>query len=69
MCARDLDTTDATLPKSVIFKVVKTLFVVSPCWRLSLRRAMLSKRHTGAALGDVKLTPNMLDANAPACGT
>jgi hypothetical protein len=46
----------------------QTFFVVSPRRRLPLRRAMLAERHTSAALGDVKLTSNMLNALASACG-
>lgn len=44
------------------------LFIVAAGRRLALRRAMLTERRTGAALGDVKFTSNMLDANASACG-
>jgi hypothetical protein len=46
----------------------QTLFIISPRWRLALRRAMLPERLTGAALGDVKLTSDMLDANSSARG-
>jgi hypothetical protein len=46
----------------------QALFVISPRRRLALRRAMLSERRTGAALGDVKLTSDMLDTNATARG-
>ena len=46
----------------------QTLFIISPRWRLALRRAMLPERFTGAALGDVKLTSDMLDANSSARG-
>lgn len=46
----------------------QTLLVISPRWHLALRRAMLSERRTGAALGDVKLTSNMLNTNATAGG-
>ena len=41
----------------------QTLFIISPRWRLALRRAMLAERRTGAALGYVKLTLDMLDAS------
>jgi hypothetical protein len=44
------------------------LFVVAPRWRLALCRAMLSERRTGATLGDVKFTSNMLDTKSPARG-
>lgn len=46
----------------------QTLFVVSPRRRLPLRRAMLAERRTGTALGDVKLTSNMLDTKSSARG-
>ena len=46
----------------------QTLFAVSPRWHLALRRTMLPERRTGAALRDVKLTPDMIDANATARG-
>jgi hypothetical protein len=35
---------------------------------LTLRRAMLAERRTGAALGDRQLTSNMLDAGAATRG-
>jgi hypothetical protein len=38
----------------------QALFDVPPRRHLPLRRAMLSERHTGAALGDVKVTSNVL---------
>jgi hypothetical protein len=41
------------------------LLVVAALRRLALRRAMLPERRTGAALGDAKLTTNMLDARTP----
>ena len=44
------------------------LFIVSPRRRLALRRAMLPERHASATLGDLKLTPDMIDANSAACG-
>jgi hypothetical protein len=44
------------------------LFVVAPRWRLPLRRTMLSERRTGTALGDMKLTSNMLDTKSSARG-
>jgi hypothetical protein len=37
-------------------------------WHLALRRAMLAESRTGAALGHLKLTSNMLDAGTAACG-
>jgi hypothetical protein len=40
------------------------LLVVAALRRLALRRAMLAERRTGAALGDAKLTTNMLDTGA-----
>ena len=43
-------------------------FVVAPLRRLALRRAMLPERPTGAALGDVKGTLNVLDAGTPPRG-
>jgi hypothetical protein len=43
-------------------------FVVAALWNLALRRAVLSKRRTGAALGYLKLTTDMLDAGTAACG-
>ena len=46
----------------------QTLFVVAPRRHLALRRAMLSERRTGATLGDVKFTSDMIDANATAGG-
>ena len=46
----------------------QALFVVAPRPHLPLRRAMLSERRTGAALGDVKLTSNMLDTKSSARG-
>ena len=44
------------------------LFVVSPRRRLALRRAMLSERRTGATLGDVEFTSDMLDTGATTRG-
>jgi len=35
---------------------------------LALRRAVLPERRTGAALGDMQMLSNMIDAGAPACG-
>ena len=35
---------------------------------LALRRAMLAERRTGAALGDVQMLADMLDAGAPTRG-
>jgi hypothetical protein len=46
----------------------QTFFVISPRWRLPLRRTMLAERRTGTALGDVKLTSNMLDTKSSAGG-
>jgi hypothetical protein len=37
----------------------QALFVLAPRRHLALRRAMLSERHTVAALGNVKVTSNM----------
>jgi len=42
--------------------------VLSAPRNLALRRAMLPERRTGAALGDVQMLTNMLDAGAPARG-
>src|SRR6059058_847968 len=39
-------------------------FIVTAVRDLTLRRAMLAERRTGAALGDRQLTSNMLDAGA-----
>jgi hypothetical protein len=44
------------------------LFIVAAGRHLALRRAVLTERRTGATLGDVKLTSDMIDANASACG-
>ena len=44
------------------------LLVVAALWHLALRRAMLAESRTGAALGHLKLTSNMLDAGTAACG-
>ena len=46
----------------------QTLFVVAPRRRFTLRRTMLPERRASTALGDVKLTSNMIDANAAAGG-
>jgi hypothetical protein len=46
----------------------QTFFVISPRRRLPLRRTMLAERRTGTALGDVKLTSNMLDTKSSAGG-
>jgi hypothetical protein len=37
------------------------LLVVAALWNLALRRAVLSERRTGTALGYVKFAANMLD--------
>jgi hypothetical protein len=44
------------------------LLVVAALRDLALRRAVLAKRRTGAALGYVKLTTDLLDAGTAACG-
>ena len=44
------------------------LFIVAAVWDLALRRAMLAKRRTGAALGDGQLPSNMLNAGAATRG-
>jgi len=44
------------------------LLVVAALWNLALRRAVLAKRHTSAALGHVKFAANMLNAGTAACG-
>ena len=44
------------------------LFIVAAVWDLALRRAMLAKRSTGAALGDGQLPSNMLNAGAATRG-
>ena len=46
----------------------QTLFVVAPRRRFTLRRTILPERRASTALGDVKLTSNMIDANAAAGG-
>ena len=46
----------------------QTLFVGAPRRRLTLRRTILPERRASTALGDVKLTSNMIDANAAAGG-
>src|SRR5947199_3083779 len=43
-------------------------FIVTAVRDLTLRRAMLAERRTGAALGDRQLTSNMLDAGAATRG-
>jgi hypothetical protein len=42
------------------------LLIVAALRRLALRRAVLTERRTGTALGDAKNTTNMLDTGAPA---
>ncbi len=42
--------------------------VSSPPRRLALRRAVLSERRTGTALGYLQLTSNVLDTSTPARG-
>jgi len=42
------------------------LLVVAALRRLALRRAVLTKRRTGATLGDAKNATNLLDTGAPA---
>ncbi len=44
------------------------ILVLAAGRHLALRRAMLTERRAGATLGDMKLTSDMLDANASACG-
>jgi len=44
------------------------LLVVAALRDLALRRAVLTERRTGAALGYAKLTADMLDAGTAACG-
>ena len=44
------------------------LLVVVALWDLALRRAVLPERRTGTALGNAKLTADMLDAGMAACG-
>jgi hypothetical protein len=44
------------------------LFIVTALPDLALRRAMLTERRTGAALGDRQLPSNMLDAGAATRG-
>ena len=44
------------------------LLVVTALRNLTLRRAMLAERRTGAALGDGQLASNMLDAGAATRG-
>ena len=44
------------------------LLIIAPLRDLALRRAMLTKRRTGAALGDGQLLSNMLDAGAATRG-
>ena len=44
------------------------LLVVAASWSLALRRAMLTKCRTAAALRDVQMVSNMLDAGTAACG-
>jgi hypothetical protein len=44
------------------------LFIVTALRDLALRRAMLTERRTGAALGDGQLLSDMLDAGAAARG-
>ena len=46
----------------------QTLFIVTALRNLTLRRAMLAERRTGAALGDGQLPSNMLDADAATRG-
>ena len=46
----------------------QALFIVAPRRRFALRRTMLPERRACTALGDVKLTSNMIDANAAAGG-
>ena len=44
------------------------LFIITALRDLALRRAMLAERRTGAALGDVQMFSNMLDAGSSARG-
>jgi hypothetical protein len=44
------------------------LFIVTAVRDLTLRRAMLAERRTGAPLGDAQLPSNMLDAGAATRG-
>ena len=44
------------------------LFVFTAPRYLALRRAVLSERRTGTALGYLQLTSNVLDASTPARG-
>jgi hypothetical protein len=46
----------------------QTLLVLTTARDLALRRAMLTERRTGATLGDVQLTPDMLDTDTATCG-
>jgi hypothetical protein len=47
---------------------VQPRFIVTALRNLALRRAMLTERRTGAALGDGQLSSDMLDAGAATRG-
>ena len=56
------------LPSKLDDVGAEPLLVVTALRNLTLRRAMLAERRTGAALGDGQLASNMLDAGAATRG-
>jgi hypothetical protein len=66
---RDLAVAVAAVPARELDDVGRELFLVVPAPRkLALRRAMLAERGAGAALGDLELVSDVLDADAATRG-
>jgi hypothetical protein len=66
---RDLAIAIAAILASKLHGVgCQPLFIFTTLWDLTLRRAMLAERRTGAALGDRQLPSNMLEAGAATRG-
>jgi hypothetical protein len=65
----DLAVAVAAVPPGELDDVGRELFLVVPAPRdLALRRAVLAEGRAGAALGDLQLAANVLDAGAPSRG-
>ena len=58
----------AVLPRQLDDVGDQRLFVVNAPRCFALRRAVLTERHTNAALGDRQMLSHMLDTDAPARG-